>query len=316
MAPKHHPTPLSGGDLKALKKELTRARAMTGILADRAAEKRAAGEVLLREAGDLVCQSWNERMWSDGGPADPSPSIDQAINGGYGWLEIRCSRCRSPRSVDLCQLPHVAPAACTTSPAGYAARAAAPPASARPPSCCSCRAGRRPESLDGLPHPPPGPRPRQLLAYLFHRRACRHHRAPRRCAARRRSMGMAMRLLSGVKARRADMGQRASFDLARDGFEKAWRVFSSRRTEAAYQAWRDQRDWTARKYAMWDRRTFSDIPSRLMKSTSWPLAFSHAACGFHRKFELAPSGKSGANIFNAALRSPIATLAASPIFQI
>jgi len=108
MAPKHHPTPLSGGDRKALKKELARARAMTNILAERAAEQRTAGEAMIREADDLLCQSWNERMWSDGGPADPSPSIDQAINGGYGWLEIRCTRCRTPRSVDLCQLPHVA----------------------------------------------------------------------------------------------------------------------------------------------------------------------------------------------------------------
>lgn len=40
-------------------------------------------------------------MWSDGGPIDPSPTIDQAINGGYGLLEIECSRCRTKRDVDL-----------------------------------------------------------------------------------------------------------------------------------------------------------------------------------------------------------------------
>jgi hypothetical protein len=38
MAPKHHPTPLSGGDRTALAKELTKARAMTGILGARANE--------------------------------------------------------------------------------------------------------------------------------------------------------------------------------------------------------------------------------------------------------------------------------------
>jgi hypothetical protein len=27
---------------------------------------------------NLACQSWNEKMWSDGGPIDPSPTIDQA----------------------------------------------------------------------------------------------------------------------------------------------------------------------------------------------------------------------------------------------
>jgi len=57
MAPKHHPTPLSGGDRKALSKELTKARAMTGILSARADEARRAGEALIREADDLLCQS-------------------------------------------------------------------------------------------------------------------------------------------------------------------------------------------------------------------------------------------------------------------
>jgi hypothetical protein len=42
-------------------------------------------------------------MWSDSG----SPTIDQAITGGYPWLEIKCSRCRMPRDVDLCALLHV-----------------------------------------------------------------------------------------------------------------------------------------------------------------------------------------------------------------
>jgi hypothetical protein len=30
-------------------------------------------------------------------------------------------------------------------------------------------------------------------------------------------------------------------------------VFLSNRTEADFQEWRHQRDWTARKYAMWER---------------------------------------------------------------
>jgi hypothetical protein len=105
MAPKYHPTP-SGGDRKALAKE-TKARAMTSILAERAIEMRAAGEALIREADNLACQSWNERMWADGGPIDQSATIDQAINGGYAWLEIQCARCKTPRNVDLCELPHV-----------------------------------------------------------------------------------------------------------------------------------------------------------------------------------------------------------------
>ena len=68
MAPKHYPAPLSGGDRKALKKELSKSRAMTRIFADRAEERRHEGEALIREADNLACQSWNEKMWSDGGP--------------------------------------------------------------------------------------------------------------------------------------------------------------------------------------------------------------------------------------------------------
>jgi hypothetical protein len=116
-APGYHPTPVSGSHRKALEKELTRARAMTSILAQRAAETRAAGEAMIREADDLLCQSWNERMWADGEPVDPSPTVDQAINGGYPWLEIACSRCRTPRTVDLASLPHV-PTTCVHDLAG------------------------------------------------------------------------------------------------------------------------------------------------------------------------------------------------------
>ena len=49
-------------------------------------------------------------------------------------------------------------------------------------------------------------------------------------------------------------GTAADFDQARTDFEVAWRVFLAKRTEADFQAWRDQRDWTARKYDMWKRR--------------------------------------------------------------
>jgi hypothetical protein len=47
MAPKHHPTPLSGSGRKALTKELGNARAMANILAVQSAEMRAKGEALI-----------------------------------------------------------------------------------------------------------------------------------------------------------------------------------------------------------------------------------------------------------------------------
>jgi hypothetical protein len=80
MAPKYHPTPLLGGDRKALNKELGKARAR--ILATQSAEMRAKGEAMIQQADKLLCESWMERMWSDGEPIDPSPTIDQAVNGG------------------------------------------------------------------------------------------------------------------------------------------------------------------------------------------------------------------------------------------
>ncbi|WP_228749610.1 hypothetical protein [Bradyrhizobium sp. BR 10261] len=144
MAPKHHPTPLSGGDRKALSKELGKARAMTTILASQSSEARAKGETLIQTADKLLCESWNERMWADGGPIDPSPSIDQAVNGGYTWLEIECSRCKTKRDVDLASLRHPP----TTFVHDLASRL----------RCSKCaKAGRRPSAtLLQL-----GPRPRQ-----------------------------------------------------------------------------------------------------------------------------------------------------------
>jgi hypothetical protein len=74
---------------------------MANILAAESAEMRAKGEAMIQQADRLLCESWNERMWSDGEPVDPSPTIDQAVNGGYPWLEIRCARCKTQSDVDL-----------------------------------------------------------------------------------------------------------------------------------------------------------------------------------------------------------------------
>jgi hypothetical protein len=72
-------------------------------------------------------------------------------------------------------------------------------------------------------------------------------------------------------------GTAASFDEARRDFEAAWRVFLSKRTEADFQAWRDERDWTARKYAMWEagERLPSQKPSSLMKCPCGETFDSH-----------------------------------------
>src|SRR5712675_442795 len=64
---------------------------------------------------------------------------------------------------------------------------------------------------------------------------------------------------------------------ARADFESAWQVFLSKRTEADFQAWRDQRDWTARKYALWDagEKLPSQKPCSLMKCPCGEVFDSH-----------------------------------------
>ena len=46
-------------------------------------------------------------------------------------------------------------------------------------------------------------------------------------------------------------GTAATFEEARADFETAWRALLAKRTPQDFQAWRDQRDWTAPKYAAW-----------------------------------------------------------------
>lgn len=72
-------------------------------------------------------------------------------------------------------------------------------------------------------------------------------------------------------------GTAATFDQARAEFEDAWRVFLANRTEADFQAWRDERDWTDRKYAMWERgeRLPSQIPTSLMRCRCGETFDSH-----------------------------------------
>jgi hypothetical protein len=72
-------------------------------------------------------------------------------------------------------------------------------------------------------------------------------------------------------------GASPTFDQARADFEAAWRVFLTKRTEVDFQAWRDARDWTARKYAMWERgeRLPSQKPSSLMTCPCGEVFDSH-----------------------------------------
>src|SRR2546421_3072833 len=55
----------------------------------------------IREADTAACLLWSEQMEGFGGPAQPSPTIAQCLNGGYGWLEVMCRRGETRASLPL-----------------------------------------------------------------------------------------------------------------------------------------------------------------------------------------------------------------------
>jgi hypothetical protein len=65
----------------------------------RAAEQRAAAA--RREADKLACDALNKRMLGLRGPAQPSPTLGDALNAGYGYLEVRCLGCDTHSTVTL-----------------------------------------------------------------------------------------------------------------------------------------------------------------------------------------------------------------------
>ena len=62
--------------------------------AERAAEAR-------REPDRLACEAWNQRMLGYKGPAQPSPTLGDALNAGFIYLEVRCLGCDTHQTVAL-----------------------------------------------------------------------------------------------------------------------------------------------------------------------------------------------------------------------
>ena len=54
----------------------------------------------MRQIGQRLT-AWSLRMEGYGGPAQPSPTIGQCLNGGLGWLEVECNRCKTQASLPL-----------------------------------------------------------------------------------------------------------------------------------------------------------------------------------------------------------------------
>jgi hypothetical protein len=62
--------------------------------AERAVEAR-------KEADKLACDAWNKRMLGFQGPAQPSPTLGDAINAGFGYLEVKCLGCNTHQTIPL-----------------------------------------------------------------------------------------------------------------------------------------------------------------------------------------------------------------------
>jgi hypothetical protein len=54
-----------------------------------------------REIVAAECEVWSTRMEGYGGPAQPSPTIEQAMGCGFFYLEVKCRRCDHRGAVDL-----------------------------------------------------------------------------------------------------------------------------------------------------------------------------------------------------------------------
>jgi hypothetical protein len=75
----------------------------------RAAAERAAEA---RKAADrLAVEAWNKRMLAFKGPAQPSPTLGEALNAGYTYLEVRCLGCDTSQTValDIVRRPKATP---------------------------------------------------------------------------------------------------------------------------------------------------------------------------------------------------------------
>src|SRR6478672_4855798 len=46
-----------------------------------------------KEADRLAVEAWNKRMLGFQGPAQPSPTLGDALNAGFGYLEVKCLDC-------------------------------------------------------------------------------------------------------------------------------------------------------------------------------------------------------------------------------
>jgi len=59
-------------------------------MAVRSGRRQSAAAEARKEADRLACGAWNQRMLCFQGPAQPSPTLGDALNAGYLYLEVKC----------------------------------------------------------------------------------------------------------------------------------------------------------------------------------------------------------------------------------
>jgi hypothetical protein len=64
-----------------------------------------------KEADRLAVEAWNKRMLGFQGPAQPSPALGDALNAGFGYLEVKCLGCNTHQTValDIVRRPKATP---------------------------------------------------------------------------------------------------------------------------------------------------------------------------------------------------------------
>ena len=64
-----------------------------------------------KQADRLAVDAWNKRMLGFQGPAQPSPTLGDALNAGYGYLEVKCLGCNTHQTValDIVRRPKTTP---------------------------------------------------------------------------------------------------------------------------------------------------------------------------------------------------------------
>ena len=67
----------------------------------RAHDAREAALNAVGKADRAEAEAWSIQMEGYGGPAQPSPTIGQCLNGGLSWLEVECHRCKTRASIPL-----------------------------------------------------------------------------------------------------------------------------------------------------------------------------------------------------------------------